>query len=617
MNSGPFGPWHPGVESRIPDPLRPLTTILRPENVFTGVARAAEFNDLTGLPVAELVAWRPERLALHELLVRVTASVSVPDPEGSKIEDLGINFRVITRQILSRCIGPRMDEIASTWSAARRTLGELVERELAEAIADSPPAAARPERPRSGLRHWLGWRRDRLPAAADRDAAAQGPGFDAIARRIAEWERRARAAPAGPERAAWRALAKVVSGVLVRHGAIRGRRELIASLAVDIACNEFGSDEIGRLVEPWIVDAAKAEGYALLPRQQRPLIMNTKGPSASGKSTIRPLQKKLAGELGVDWGEFALISPDIWRKQLLDYASLGDAYRYGGAFTGEELHIIDRKLDRYMARRAAEDNVPHLLIDRFRFDSFAPDSSEAGSNLLTRFGQVVYLFLMIAPPELLVERAWKRGLDVGRYKAVDDTLAHAVEAYSGMPDLFFTWVDRGDKDVHFEFLDNSVSNGERPRTAAFGHNRKLNVLDLRCLLDIERFCRIDIDATAPERLYRDRSLLAAERNAGFLARCVARFPEVNFADAANGRIYARTVSGTIAWVDREGLERAFDDADTKAGLLAAVPALRDSVPFGGASPARVPAPPVSPVLLRDDPDAAALRTIGQWGAGRR
>ena len=32
-----------------------------------------------------------------------------------------------------------------------------------------------------------------------------------------------------------------------------------------------------------------------------------------------------------------------------------------------------------------------------------------------------------------VELAKKRGLQVGRYKAVDDLLAHNVEAYTGMP----------------------------------------------------------------------------------------------------------------------------------------------------------------------------------------
>ena len=88
--------------------------------------------------------------------------------------------------------------------------------------------------------------------------------------------------------------------------------------------------------------------------------MNTKGASAAGKSTMRPEQKMLADRIGVAWSDFALISPDIWRKQLLDYASLGAAYKYGGACTSEELSIIDQKLDRYMARKArtARDHAP-------------------------------------------------------------------------------------------------------------------------------------------------------------------------------------------------------------------------------------------------------------------
>ena len=283
----------------------------------------------------------------------------------------------------------------------------------------------------------------------------------------------------------------------MRHGRIWGGRDTIAALATDLACNAYGSEEIGRLIEPLLAKAVAAEGFVLLPRQEQPVVMNTKGASASGKSTLRPRQKKLAGDIGVRWSEFALISPDIWRKQLLDYGTLGPAYKYGGAFTGEELQIVDQKLDRYMARKAERGEMTHLLIDRFRFDSFAPDSDEAGSNLLTRFGHSVYLFFMITPPESLVERAWKRGLEVGRYKAVDDTLGHGVEAYSGMPQLFFTWVQRADKRVHFEFLDNSVPLGERPRTVAFGSNDSLNVLDVGRMLDVERFRRVNVDATIP------------------------------------------------------------------------------------------------------------------------
>jgi hypothetical protein len=586
------GPWNPGIASQIPGDLRPLATIFRTENVFTSVDRAEEMHDLTGLEISELVAFRPQRLALHELLVRVTADISVPD--GSRIEDLGINFRQITGVILSRYVEPRSGVIVETYDALRRQVSALIEAELAP-LFPAPMASGAPpaQQPRAGLFGLFTRRRTNHPVV---DAGSNGE-----RRLIAEWEGKARSTDDELPRAAYRALAHVVSALLVRHGRVWGSRELVASLATDLACNRLGGEAIGRLLEPWVAEAARVEGYSLLPRQDRPVVMNTKGASASGKSTLRPLQKKLAGDIGVDWSQFALISPDIWRKQLLDYGTLGAAYKYGGAFTGDEVQIVDAKLDRYMAWKARRGDMSHLLIDRFRFDSFAPDSDEAGSNLLTRFGHVVYLFFMITPPASLVERAWKRGLDVGRYKAVDDTLAHSVEAYSGMPDLFFTWVQRADKRVQFEFLDNSVVLGERPRTVAFGTNDTLNVLDVKCLLDVERYRRVNVDARAPEFLFTDKNLLAPEHNTGFLRQCIGKFREINFVDQATGRIYLHLASGVPDWADAEALERAIANPDTRAGLLATAPAV-----FTGGLPS-----PDQPRYLRDAADYESTHRLGR------
>ena len=65
---------------------------------------------------------------------------------------------------------------------------------------------------------------------------------------------------------------------------------MISSIATNLACNTHGSDVIGRMIDPILRQAAAAEGYWLLPRQERPVVINTKGPYASGKSTLRPLQ---------------------------------------------------------------------------------------------------------------------------------------------------------------------------------------------------------------------------------------------------------------------------------------------------------------------------------------
>ena len=551
----PPGPWNPGLKSQVPKEWRELETIFRPESNYSTLAAAEELRGLTGLGLSELVVFRPERLALHELLVRVTADFAVPD--GSRVGDLGINFRRIATRLLTHYLEPEMRTIAGAYDEARREVADAVEAALSGIVCGTKSSAVAARR----FGFWKPRRASAAPTVSD---------FTWDAGHIAECERRANAA--GLAGLAYRALSRVLSGLFTTHGCAWGTRDLIVSLARDIACNAYASDAVGRTIDPLLRRAAEREAYGLLPRQDRPVVINTKGASASGKSTLRLLQKKLAGDIGVDWSDFALISPDIWRKQLLDYATLGAAYKYAGAFTAEELQIVDRKLDRYMARKHAAGNMSHLLIDRFRFDSFAPDSDEEGSNLLTRFGQTVFLFFMITPPEQLVERAWKRGLEFGRYKAVDDTLAHAIDAYTGIPNVFFTWVRRNDKRIRFEFLDNSVALGERPRTAVFGDNDTVNVLDVNRMLDIDRYGRVFVDAATPEELYRDRKSLAAEHNVGFLRRCVEEFRFANFASQRTGRVYLRIESGAAAWIDPDALQEALADPDTRAGLRAVAPA---------------------------------------------
>jgi hypothetical protein len=533
------------------------------------------------------------------VLIRVMADFSVPD--GSKIGDLGINFREITNRLLDRYIEPVLPSIITEYEAVRRRLADGIGSAFSMLIAGSThPVVSKVAHSRrsplsrlfSRVSHRSSPSREHIPAAA-----GWGPS------EISDCERLAINTGDPLLRAGYRALARVMSALFTTHGRAWGTPELIRSIATDLACNTHGSDVIGRMIEPILREAAAAEGYWLLPGQERPVIINTKGPSASGKSTLRPLQKKLAGDIGVRWRDFALISPDIWRKQLLDYASLGAAFRYAGAFTSEELQIVDQKLDRYMALKQERGAMAHLLIDRFRFDSFAPDSDEAGSNLLTRFGDSVYLFFVITPPEQLVERAWMRGLEFGRYKAVDDTLAHSVEAYTGMPNVFFTWVRRTDKRIHIELLDNSVPLGQLPRTAAFGNNYTLNVLDINRLLDIERFGRVDVNASDPQSLYPDRTLLTPEHNVGFLKRSIQAFREVNFASQATGRIYARIRSGVPVFIDREALQEASEDPGTYAALRVIAPRV-----FEGEGRAVE-----RPQYLQGLDSSVTGPTLGEWG----
>jgi hypothetical protein len=591
-----LGPWNPGVASRLPSRLLPLSTIFRPENVFTDVARVKELRELTGLDFSELVTFRPERLALHELLIRVTADLSVSD--GSRWEDLGINFRAIVTTILERYVQPDMPRIVATYAQCRERLTAVVAQELAAA---SDPAANSPAAPPVRAMRWLLARRlhKRVPAAPDID---QDLSDLSLADRC---ESKALSCQDTLQAAALRSLARVTRSLYANVGNWRAASDLVASVAVDLACNDYCGSQIGQLIEAHVLEAVRRDGLRLLPAQDPAIVMNTKGPSASGKSTLRPLQHALADRIGVDWTDFSLVSPDIWRKQLLDYDSLGVDHRYGATLTGEELAIVDRKLDRYVENKAEQGRMPHLLIDRFRFGSFIFQSERTSEKLLSRFGQVIYFFFMITPPDALVERAWKRGLELGRYKAVDDLLAHSVEAYSGMPNLFLAWACRTDKSVHFEFLDNSVPLGHVPRTVAFGWNSQMFVLDVKSMLDVVRYRRVSIDATGPDQLFRDVGPqgLAAQNNADFLLQCVRQMHQVNFADRATGRIYLRIDDGRPMWVDGHALATAVLDGPTRAGIQAVAPGVLD----------RATSERPEPMHIQNLWAADRIRTLGDWG----
>ena len=119
------------------------------------------------------------------------------------------------------------------------------------------------------------------------------------------------------------ALITIIGGIIGQHGRLVADRDLVVDLSLRIVMNNFGSREIGRIIRPMFNDAVAKEGYRFLPAQSHPIVMNTKGASASGKSTIRPQQRRLAEKMNVKWEDFALISPDYWRKYLLDYETMG------------------------------------------------------------------------------------------------------------------------------------------------------------------------------------------------------------------------------------------------------------------------------------------------------
>ena len=89
--SAEFHAWNPGLSSSIPSALLPFVSLYRPENSSVTYSQAKEISEFCGLDPFEVISFKTERLIVHELLIRVSADLGIPD--GPNYEDLGICLR--------------------------------------------------------------------------------------------------------------------------------------------------------------------------------------------------------------------------------------------------------------------------------------------------------------------------------------------------------------------------------------------------------------------------------------------------------------------------------------------------------------------------------------------
>ncbi len=535
MKNSEFSAWNPGLEAELPVEYRSLESVHRPENVFTRLADVAEIAEQVGLAQDELVAFRPERLVLHELLVRVTADIVAL--EGEDEVDLGVHFREIAQKILVDYIHPNLASITQAHGELRQQVEARVRQELTTSLF--APAPARKAKKRFAVLQLF------LKPKPGPSALIQESTQEKQYRIIAGFKEKGLVEQDPLARAVYRSLYRVLGSIAGTSGFVGSDMEYLARLVTNHVCNRFGSLVLGHRIAPMIERAIQQLGLTPTVTAEKPVLISLKGASAAGKSSLRARLQKIMGEHGIQSGGYATISPDIWRRFLLDYDSLGDAYKYAGRLTSKEVAIIDRKLDYYIRDKAKRDaSIPHLLVDRFRFDSFSTESiSRILHNTYASYVDTMLMFFVITPPEETVARGWERGLKVGRYKAVEDFLGHSVEAYAGMPKLFFKWLACSKPVFKYEFLDNSVPKGTYPKTIAFGNQQEITILNPLAFIDIERYQKINTKAKTPAQVYPDKGTFSVKDNLGFLTKCLAEIPLVHFMDEATRVIYLQAGAG--------------------------------------------------------------------------
>ena len=554
----PASAWNPGVGPGIPRQFRALETIFRPECAATSAEEIDELAALTGLPAEELTVFRPQRLALHEIIIRVTADIAVA--EGEEEEDFGRNFRRIASRLHEVCVAPRLEQIEAVYTELARNAEVMVRGILSETLFQ-PPAPA-------PARSWFGRWRAQEPAQPQ-------PAADREHRIVADYKAMGLAAADPLRRAAFRSLYRVLGAIAGKRGRLGADQDLLAMLVVRHLCNRQGSQMIGELIAPMVDAAIEREGYARVATREKPVLISLKGASAAGKSSLRPMLKQVMREQGIDADGYATISPDVWRRLLLDYESLGPARKYAGHLTSRELMVIDGKLDRYLRDRAnREGGIPHLLVDRFRFDSFTAERvGRVLHDTYAKYVDTMYMYFIITPPEATVERGWQRALERGRYKAVEDFLGHGVEACRGMPKLLFKWLASPRPDYRYVFLDNRVPKGTFPKTVARGDRHGMSIYDPLALVDIERYQKINIHAGSPAQVYPPAAEMAVAANCGFLRECVRRIPRIELIEPASGIAYLRVSRDRVDILDATVLARALGNAELATALTAMAPGI--------------------------------------------
>ena len=563
MRDSNHSAWNPGIESEIPQAYRSLETIYNPGNAFNSVDEVEALARETGLEPMDLICFRPHRLVLHELIVRITADIVVV--EGETEEDLGINFRNIARRIFGQYVIPKLMQIEHAYETMRTKLEDITRDELERSLMElqAPPAVEKPS-----LSDRLFGRKTAPPGPPK---SRQEREFDLID----SFKQRGLASEDPLRAAMFRSLYRVLGSIATHRGFIGTDVDFLTTICVTHACNYLGTRDIGAKVGRIMREAIAKEGYELIRDAEQPILISLKGASAAGKSSLRPMLGQMMSELGIEQHGYGTISPDIWRRMLLDYEALGEAYKYAGRLTSHEVVIIDGKLDHYIRAKAERRNaIPHLMVDRFRFDSFAHEKiTRVLHNTYVRYIDTMYMYFVVPPPAATVERGWERGLVRGRYKAVEDFLGHCVEAYAGMPKLLFKWLSSERPKYFFEFLDNSVPKGTYPELIARGTQGSLRLYRPAAFIDIERFQRINVMATEAGDVDPEPEQLEVGNNLGFLRQCIARIELIEFVEERDERVYLQVRRGSFEVVDEDLLRRSLDDETLREILSALAPDL--------------------------------------------
>jgi hypothetical protein len=161
------------------------------------------------LALERLSTFKPARLALHEVLIREMADLSVPD--GEEYGDLGINFRQMTAMIMEKYIAPELVAITSLFEQLKREATDFLDRAQGATASD----IERPAFPKSNPSRWS---RLFLPSRTRMSTREITYPEHADVVRIDGWRKRAQSTEHAFERTCYQVLVTTAEAIFAVHG---------------------------------------------------------------------------------------------------------------------------------------------------------------------------------------------------------------------------------------------------------------------------------------------------------------------------------------------------------------------------------------------------------------
>lgn len=292
----------------------------------------------------------------------------------------------------------------------------------------------------------------------------------------------------------------IVNDVLGEHVDNYSKDTALIALATDLVYNKYANQKMNQLINQSIDELASKGEIKLLTipdAADRKLFMLSGG-QASGKGVACAMIRHSAEQSNVSWVNISKGGRDNFRKLLEPKDIIPELSDQLTANEGAYIHWT--LANGMLVQMAKEGKAPHIYSEQ-------PIVSEDMLELALTGNGSAKVVLVSTKVEDAVERAYKRGLEIGRFVPTKSLLSTHKNATVTLPERL---AKVAGMDVELLVIDNNVPKNSPPVKIAVINclNNEIIIYDNERVMDFIKKTAINADAKKPADVY-DEAKVAA------------------------------------------------------------------------------------------------------------